>query len=150
MSFNPDSDAEQESQISTDELAAMVHEVPLVADWGIEVVEIEPGAVTLKVPYQPRFVRPGETIAGPVLMALADFAAWGVLMSLDRQARMAVTTQLNINFLRRPEPGELIARASILKQGRRLGVVEIALYSGEDEAFVSHVTCTYAMPVDAG
>jgi acyl-coenzyme A thioesterase PaaI-like protein len=61
-------------------------------------------------------------------------------------AYLAVTTNLSINFLRRPMPGELIARGSILKLGKRLAVGEVSLYCGDDEDLVAHVTCTYALP----
>ena len=119
--------------------------VPFVQQMGMVVEEVESGAVTVKVPYREEFVRPGGTIAGPVMMALADFVMWGVVLSLVGPKPLAVTTNLNINFLRRPVPGDLIARGSILKLGQRLAVGEVSLYCGEEEDLVAHVTCTYAL-----
>ena len=121
-------------------------EVPVAGQLGILIEEVEPGCVTARVPYREEFVRPGGTIAGPVMMALADYVMWGVVLSLVGPVHLAVTSNLNINFLRRPEPGDLVAHGSILKLGKRLAVGEVSLYCGEEEELVAHATCTYALP----
>jgi len=137
----------EHAQITAEELMRLARdEVPVAGNLGILVEEVEPGYVAARVPYREEFVRPGGTIAGPIMMALADFVMWGVVMSLRGPLHQAVTTSLNINFLRRPVPGDLIAQGSILKMGRRLAVGEVSLYCGDDEDLVAHVTCTYALP----
>ena len=136
-----------EAKITAAELTALARdEVPIAGQMGIVVEEVEPGAVVARVPYRDDFLRPGGTIAGPVMMALADFVMWCVVLSLLGPVHLAVTTSLNINFLRRPAPGDLVAHGSILKLGKRLAVGEVSLYCGEDEELVAHVTCTYALP----
>lgn len=138
---------EEAARISAEELMRLAREeVPIAGNLGIVIEAVDAGHVSARVPYRDDFVRPGGTIAGPVMMALADFVMWGVVMSLRGPVHLAVTTNLNINFLRRPTPGDLLARGSILKLGRRLAVGEVSLYSGEDEDLVAHVTCTYALP----
>lgn len=140
-----------EARITAAELMALARdEVPIAGQLGIVVEAVEPGAVIARVPYQDAFVRPGGTIAGPVMMALADFVMWGVVLSLVGPVHLAVTTSLNINFMRRPLPGDLVAHGSILKLGRRLAVGEVSLYCGEEEDLVAHVTCTYALPPPPG
>lgn len=137
----------EQAKITAAELMQLARdEVPIAGRMGIEIEEVEPGAVTARVPYRDEFVRPGGTIAGPVMMALADFVMWGVVLSLVGPVHLAVTTNLNINFLRRPLPGDLVARGAILKLGRRLAVGEVSLYCGDDEDLVAHATCTYALP----
>ncbi len=141
----------QQARITAEELMRLAREeVPVAGNLGVVVEEVEPGHVAARVPYRDEFVRPGGTIAGPVMMALADFVMWGVVMSLRGPVHQAVTTSLNINFLRRPVPGDLVARGSILKLGRRLAVGEVSLYCGEEEDLVAHVTCTYALPPAPG
>jgi uncharacterized protein (TIGR00369 family) len=136
-----------EARITAAELMALARdEVPIAGQLGIVVEAVESGAVIARVPYREDFVRPGGTIAGPVMMALADFVMWGVVLSLVGPVHLAVTTSLNINFMRRPLPGDLLAHGSILKLGRRLAVGEVSLYCGEEEDLVAHVTCTYALP----
>lgn len=125
--------------------------VPFVQLIGIEVLAIEAGEVTARVPFRADFVRPGGTVAGPVLMALADYVMYGVVLSLIGPVELAVTTNLNINFLRRPEPGAVLAEGSILKLGRRLAVGEVRLYAEggrqqQERALVAHVTSTYSIP----
>ena len=119
--------------------------VPIAGLMGFIVDSVEPGHVVARVPYRDEFVRPGGTVAGPVMMALADFVMWGVVLSLIGPVPMAVTSQLNINFLRRPAPGTVIARGNILRLGHRLAVGEVSLYSEEDDELVAHVTCTYSI-----
>lgn len=133
--------------MSAEELAAMaVEHVPIVGMLAMQVESVLPGAVTIRVPYRDEFIRPGGTISGPVLMAAADFAMYGVVLSLIGRVDLAVTTSLNINFLRRPPPGDIIARARILKLGRRLAVGEVYLHAGDEDDLVAHVTSTYSIP----
>lgn len=137
----------QESKVSAEELAQMAREnVPLMGMLDMQVESVLPGSVTIRVPYRGEFIRPGGTISGPVLMAVADFALYGVVLSLIGRVDLAVTTNLSINFLRRPPPGEVLARARILKLGKRLAVGEVLLHGGDEENLVAHVTGTYSIP----
>ena len=133
------------SKISVDELQAIARDkVPLAGFFGIVVTAVSAGNVEMMIPYREDFVRPGGTVAGPVMMTLADFAVYGVVLSLIGPVELAVTTNLNINFLKRPAPSDLIAKARILKLGKRLAVAEVELNSGHD--LVAHVTSTYSIP----
>lgn len=91
-------------------------------------------------------LRPGGTISGPTMFMLADVGFYvAVLASVGPQA-LAVTTNININFLRRPEARRLYADARLFKLGRRLAVGEVTLrLSGDDEP-VAHATGTYSLP----
>jgi len=92
-------------------------------------------------------LRPGGTISGPTLMALADFAMYIVLLSAIGPVGLAVTTSLNINFLRRGAPGhDVLAAARILKLGKRLAVGEVSLFSGDLPDPIAHVTAAYSIP----
>jgi len=94
-----------------------------------------------------RMLRPGGTISGPTLMALADFAMYVVLLSAIGPTGLAVTTNLNINFLRKGTPGnDVLAGAKLLKLGRRLAVGEVSLLSGTSPDPIAHVTATYSIP----
>jgi len=136
-----------ESKISAAELERLaVEEVPVAGQMGIVIDRIAPGEVTARVPYREAFIRPGGTIAGPVMMALADFVMWGVVMSLIGPVKLAVTTSLHINFLRRPGPGDVVARGRILKLGKRLAVGEVYLYTHGADDVVAHVSATYSIP----
>lgn len=137
----------KEAKVSAAELAEMAREnVPIVGMLAMQVESVQAGAVTIRVPYRDEFVRPGGTVSGPVMMTVADFAMYGVVLSLIGRVDLAVTTNLSINFLRRPPPGDVLAKARILKLGKRLAVGEVYLHSGDDEDLVAHVTSTYSIP----
>jgi uncharacterized protein (TIGR00369 family) len=101
----------------------------------------------LRQRYNDGMLRPGGTVSGPTLMALADCAMYVVLLSAIGPVGLAVTTNLNINFLRKGLAGQdVLAAARILKLGKRLAVGEVTLLSGDSPDPVAHVTATYSIP----
>lgn len=101
-----------------------------------------------RVPFHTKLVRPGGTLSGPTLMALADAAMYAVVLGRLGRVEMAVTSNLNINFLARPRPVDLLAQAKILRLSRRQAVCEVMLYcAGSEDELVAHVTGTYALPL---
>ena len=101
----------------------------------------------LRQRYNERMLRPGGTVSGPTLMALADCAMYVVLLSAIGPVALAVTTNLNINFLRKGRAGEdVLAAARLLKLGKRLAVGEVSLLSGDSSDPIAHVTLTYSIP----
>ncbi len=85
-------------------------------------------------------------MAGPAMMALADTAIYVALLGMIGPVALAVTTNLNINFLRKPVAADVIAQAKLLKLGRRLAVGDVLIFSDGDEEPVAHATVTYAIP----
>ena len=135
------------SRISIAEFEEIARErVQFAVQLGIKVERLGEGEARARVPYRDDFLRPGGTIAGPVLMSLADFAMYGAVLSMIGPVELAVTTNLNINFLRRPLPGDVIAEARILKLGKRLAVGEVRLFRDGEDELVAHVTATYSIP----
>jgi len=113
---------------------------------GLTIEKVWYGGGLVRQAYSDRFIRPGGTISGPTMMMLADFALYVAVLSAIGQVALAVTINLNINFLRRPEKRDLIAEAKILKLGKRLAVMEVNLFSDGSEEPVAHVTSTYSIP----
>ncbi|MEO9181779.1 MAG: PaaI family thioesterase [Acidimicrobiales bacterium] len=93
-----------------------------------------------------RHGRPGGTIAGPVMMSLADTSAWVAIMAQIGPVVLAVTTSLHIDFLRKPELTDLMAKTTILKLGKRLAVVDVALFSRGSTDLVAKAQVTYSLP----
>ncbi|SIS39869.1 PaaI family thioesterase [Insolitispirillum peregrinum] len=122
-------------------------ELPLVDVLGIQMEDVKAGECRVRMAFKPDLIRPGGTIAGPAMMALADLAMYGVVLSLVGRIELAVTTNLNINFLRKPAQADMLAVGRLLKGGKRLVVVEVDLYSeAEPDQLVAHVTGTYSVP----
>src|SRR5882762_11068221 len=137
------------AKMSVAELEKFLHvEFPQVFGGGDISIESADGtSCLLRQRYNDRMLRPGGTVSGPTLMALADYAMYAVLLSAIGPVGLAVTTNLNINFLRKGAPGQdIFAAAKILKLGKRLAVGEVSLTSGTSPEPIAHVTATYSIP----
>lgn len=104
------------------------------------------GGCRLRRHFDRKSLRPGGTLSGPTLMALADVAMYVAVLSAIGWVPLAVTTNLTINFLRKPAPGDLVAEASLIKLGKRLAVGEVDIRSRGAADLVAHVTSTYSIP----
>ena len=96
--------------------------------------------------FNEKSLRPGGTISGPTMMALTDFAMYVAVLASIGPVPLAVTTNLNINFLRRPVQRDLIAEANLIKLGKRLAVGEVNIWCDGEEELVAHATSTYSIP----
>jgi uncharacterized protein (TIGR00369 family) len=112
----------------------------------VRVEEVNEMAARVRLFYHDRHLRPGQTISGPSLMALADTAMYVALLGMIGPVALAVTTNLNINFLRKPTPKDVLAECRLLKLGKRLAVGEVTMYSEGDPSPVAHATVTYSIP----
>src|ERR1700751_3034606 len=138
------------AKMSVPDLEEFLHEVfPQVFRTGGDVNIEHADGTTCRVRqrYSEKMLRPGGTISGPTLMALADCAMYVVLLSAVGPVGLAVTTNLNINFLSKGQAEQdVLAQAKILKLGKRLAVGEVTLLSGDSPDPIAHVTATYSIP----
>lgn len=115
------------------------HRVEAADDEGV-VLRLSPGKARL---------RPGGTVSGPALFGLADVAVYALLLSRIGPVALAVTTSASIDFLLKPPGGaDLLARARLLKLGRRLAVGDVLIRAEGGEAPVARASLTYAIPPD--
>jgi len=91
-------------------------------------------------------LRPGGTISGPTLMALVDFGFYLLLLGRLGPVALAVTTNLNITFMRKPEPADLLGEGRLLKLGKTLAVGDFTIWSEGKKEPVAHATVTYSIP----
>jgi uncharacterized protein (TIGR00369 family) len=111
------------------------------------VEEARPGYVRVRIPYRESMLRPGGVLSGPALFAAADTGMYALVLSHVGPELMAVTANFNMNFLNKARPGDVIAECRMLKLGRRLAVMEAALYSSaEPGVLVAQVSGSYALP----
>ena len=111
------------------------------------IVEVGDKSCTVRRPVTEQDLRPGGTVSGPTLMALADTALYVAIHATIGITPHAVTSNLSINFLRRPRADkDVIGVCTLLKVGRTLAVGEVALYSDGSNDPVAHVVGTYALP----
>jgi uncharacterized protein (TIGR00369 family) len=100
----------------------------------------------LRMSHHPSQLRPGGTVSGPSIFALADVALYVAILAQIGRVKLAVTTNLNINFLAKPAPRDLLGDALLMKLGKRLAVGEVRIWSEGDETLVAHATGTYSIP----
>ena len=110
------------------------------------VEKVDDRTASVRLVYHDCHLRPGGTISGPALMTLADTAMFMVLLAEIGPVELAVTTNLNINFLRKPRQADVIAEARLLKLGKRLAVGDVLMYSEGEPEPVAHATVTYSVP----
>jgi uncharacterized protein (TIGR00369 family) len=145
-----DQSATSEPRITAATFRALAFEgVPYAGQLGCRLERFEAGHVTLRMPWQELLRRPGDTICGPALMALADVTLYGVVLSMVGEAALAVTTDMTIHFLSRPAPRDVLANGRLLKLGRRLAVGEVIMHSDGGAGAICHVVGTYAIPPEA-
>jgi len=99
-----------------------------------------------RMPIADQHLRPGGTVSGPTLMFFCDAGFYLLVLSQIGPVSLAVTTNLNISFMRRPAPVDVIGEFRILKLGQKLAVGDALLFSDGDPAPVAHCQMTYAIP----
>lgn len=108
---------------------------------------LTPEAITVKMPVADRHLRPGGTISGPAMFALADVTAYLIILANIGPRALAVTTNCSIDFMRKPAAGQmLICQARLLKLGRSLAVVDALVYSAGQAEPVTRASLTYSLP----
>lgn len=120
---------------------------PDAAPEGFPRVEtVEPGRVAVISPYRAGVLRPGGVISGPTLMSLADTAAYALVLAHIGDQLMAVTSQLNMSFLRGAQPGDMHAEAEMLRLGRRLAICDVRIWTEAPDRLAAQANVTYAIP----
>lgn len=133
--------------MTVDELQAFLgREFPQVAE-DFLVEEVTPEGIRVRLRVADRHLRPGGTVSGPTMFALADVAIYLALLSRIGPVALAVTTNCSIDFLRKPEAGrDIYAEARLLKLGRSLAVGDVLLFSEGMAEPVARAGLTYSIP----
>ena len=135
--------------MTAEAIGELLHEVFPQAFYpgcGLTIERVAYGDIRVRRHFNADQLRPGDTVSGPTMMELADFAMYVAVFSAVGPQPLAVTTNLNINFLRKPAGADLIADARLMKVGKRLAVGEVTIFSEGSSDPVAHVTSTYSIP----
>jgi uncharacterized protein (TIGR00369 family) len=120
------------------------------AESGYAIEKVWHGGAVVRRHFEKSSLRPGGTLSGATMMALADFAMYVAVLAAIGWVPLAVTTNLTINFLQKPAPRDLLAKVRLIKLGKRLAVGDVGIRSEGDEDLVAHVTTTYSIPPQTG
>lgn len=131
--------------MTSDEIEQLLRDHFPAAVGFAKITRVEGDALDLIVPYKPEYLRPGGTLSGPTLFTAADTALYFLILSKLGPFALAVTTQMSINFLKKPPAKDLLASAKLLKLGRGLVVGEVSLFDAE-KTLVAHAVGTYSLP----
>jgi len=111
------------------------------------VEDVEPMALSVRFAPEEQHLRPGGTVSGPSMFALADVGVYLAVLSMLGPVALAVTTNCSIDFMRKPAAGvDLIAKVRLLKLGRLLAVGDVMMYSDGTDQPVARASLTYAIP----
>ncbi len=116
------------------------------ADSVYEALDVFPGGCTVRLKADERHIRPGGTVSGPSLFTLADIGGYVCVLSHAGPDALSVTTNLNINFVRKAEAGPIEGHCRILKLGKSLMVFDIDIVAGPEGQTIAHATGTYSIP----
>jgi uncharacterized protein (TIGR00369 family) len=126
--------------------AFLEREFPQVAD-EFTIEAVAPMAVTVRLNTREKHLRPGGTVSGPTMFALADVAIYLAVLAMIGPKALAVTTNCSIDFMRKPAAGrDLICEARLLKLGRALAVGDALIRSEGQEGVVARAGLTYSVP----
>lgn len=119
---------------------------PQIEHLNMRVEHVDDRRIRVRMRVTDQHLRPGGTVSGPTLMALADATMWLLVLAQIGPVALAVTTSLNINFLNKPDLADVIAEAALLKLGKRLAVGDVILRSAARPEPVAQATITYSIP----
>ncbi len=111
-----------------------------------DVLEVTGDGVILRMLINESNLRPGGTVSGPSMFALADCAFYLATLAMIGPQALTVTTNCSIDFMRKPPPGDLIGRARILKLGKTLSVGDVIIHAVGDETPLARASVTYSIP----
>ncbi len=129
-----------------DELHELIERVFPQVTGQFEVIKVRPDGVDVRMIINDSHLRPGGTVSGPSMFALADCAYYLATLAMIGPQALTVTTNCCIDFMRKPDPGDLIAKARILKLGRTLSVGDVIIQSVHNDTPVARASVTYSIP----
>lgn len=134
-------------KLTADEVMPLMQQIfPQVAqDFAVE--SLTENAATMRLIVREGHLRPGGTVSGPSLFALADVAMYVAVLGMIGRKALAVTTNCSIDFMRKPVgDSDLLADARILKLGRQLAVGDVLIRSEGATGPVARASLTYSIP----
>jgi uncharacterized protein (TIGR00369 family) len=133
-------------QLDAEGVRAFIESVWPGAFEAYEIISLSEGRAVVRLTHQQRMLRPGGTVSGPSLMALADLAMWVAVIAVVGPVAMTVTTHLDIDFLRFVGAHDVVADTRLLKVGRSLAVGDVLMTADGSAEPCARASVTYAIP----
>ena len=137
---------EQTTRLTAADITAFLQDVFPGAMDHFVIEDVRPMHARVRMLFTEFRLRPGGTISGPSLMTLADTGLWVALLAMIGREPLSVTSHLDIDFLRKPAPADVIAETTLHKIGKRLAVGDVIMYSAGESVPCARASVTYAIP----
>jgi len=134
------------NKLSIDEMSKYLDEIFPQVKGKYRILKLEDCLSEVQLMTTDANLRPGDTISGPAMFELADIAFYVAVIPVTGSGTLALTTNVAINFLRKPVHSNLIAIARIRKRGRQLVVGDVEIFSEDRSQLVTHAIFTYSLP----
>ena len=134
------------NKLSIDEMSKYLDEIFPQVKGKYRILKLEDCLSEVQLMTTDANLRPGDTISGPAMFELADIAFYVAVIPVTESGTLALTTNVAINFLRKPVHSNLIAIARIRKRGRQLVVGDVEIFSEDRSQLVTHAIFTYSLP----
>ncbi len=134
-------------ELNKDEMEQYLQEIfpQMIRDFQIDA--LDEAGIIMRLLVNDGHLRPGGTVSGPSMFALADVAVYAMVLSRLGRKALAVTTNSSLDFLRKPAAGrDIVAKGQLLKLGRSLAVGDVLMYSQGSDKPVARATMTYSIP----
>jgi len=133
--------------MNTQDLSDYLGEVFPQISGEYRIEQLREGELTMRLLTGERHLRPGGTISGPAMFALADVSVYALILAHIGKQALAVTTSCSLDFMRKPAAGaDLLATCTLLKLGKLLAVGDVLIFSENASEPVARATMTYAIP----
>src|SRR3954451_4103113 len=139
-------DGMQTTRLNAAEITEFLNDVFPGAMERFTIEDVQPMRARIRMLFNEFQLRPGGTISGPSLMTLADTGLWVALLAMIGREPLSVTSHLDIDFLRKPAPADVVAHTTLHKVGKRLAVGDVIMYSAGEDVPCARASVTYAIP----
>jgi uncharacterized protein (TIGR00369 family) len=140
------SERDRTTRLSAAEITAFLDDVFPGSMEHFVIEDVRPMHARVRMLFNEFRLRPGGTISGPSLMMLADTGLWVALLAMIGREPLSVTSHLDIDFLRKAAPDDVVAETTLHKIGKRLAVGDVLMYSAGETVPCARASVTYAIP----
>ena len=133
-------------KLTAQEVLSFVEQVFPQQNGEFSIESLSTGEITVRMHITDTHLRPGGTVSGPSMFALADCCFYFLVLAQIGREALTVTTNCSIDFMRKPAACDMIGKARLLKLGRSLAVGDVTIFSEGSDKPVAHANVTYAIP----
>jgi acyl-coenzyme A thioesterase PaaI-like protein len=136
--------ADTQDRLTRAEIEAFATALDFVREYAIRIVSIEPGEVTIELPFEARFSGPPGQFPASIVGTAGDVAAVTSCLSLLPRGWALATLDFTVKMTGVARGDRLRAKGRVLQAGRTnsVGAADIYIVSGDGETLCGTVLAT--------